>query len=114
MKKKKMLSILICALIFTTIIPLSKAAIVGREDPREIYDPKQEPVRVASGIIIGKINGGYDEQSRTIDAVLVYIFCTMANKDLRGFYSGELKIGYHGILTDTFICASCCIYPGGW
>ena len=114
MKKKKMLSIMIYSLIFITLIPLSQATILIKNDATEIYNLKPEPLRVAPGIIIGIIHGGYDEQSRTIDADLVYIFCTFANRDLRGFYSGKLKIDYRGILTENFIYAHCCIYPGGW
>lgn len=105
---------MICTLIFIALIPSSQATILINDDANEIYNLKPESFRVAPGIVIGIINGGYNEQSRTIDADLVYIFCTFANRDLRGFYSGELKIDYCGILTENFICAHCCIYPGGW
>ena len=114
MKKRQILRIMIYTLFFTALIPLSQATIMIKDDAKEIYFFEHEPLRVATGIVIGRIHGGYNEQSRTIDADFVYIFCTFVNSDLRGFFSGELKIEYCGILTENFICAHCCIYPGGW
>ena len=96
------------------LIPLSSATIINKDDTKQLYNLKQGDLRVASAIVIGIIHGGYNEQSKTIDADLIYVFSTFANRDLRGFYRGELKIDYCGILTEKFICARCCIYPGGW